>query len=210
MLFSIEEIITRSWNQFKNAPVFWIGITLFSLIMSSLGNVTLLLTIISIYFSSSICLMYINYIRNMKVSIDNLTSINLTTFIHYIFVNICCGVAVLCGLFFFIIPGIYLATRLMFAQYLVVDEKRSFDDAIKTSWKMTQEQELNLFVFLLAMCLLIITGACVFLVGLLVAMPLANLCGTNLYLIFKQRHAELFSDDLEKLEQPSITDVDFE
>ena len=201
--FSIEEIITSSWANFNNQFIFWIGITLFSLIVSSVSNMSVLVTPISMYFSASIALMYVNYMRNLKVSINDLISVNASTFIHYVFVNICCGVAVIMGLICFIVPGIYLATRLIFAQYLVIDQHKSFDEAIKMSWKITKGEEFNLFLFIIAMCLLIIVGACVFLVGLLVAMPIAGLCTASLYLIF-------FRSEINSIEEVSLDDLDFE
>ena len=196
--FSIEELISNSWEKFKHSFIFWIGITLFAFLISALGNLSVVLTFVSMYFSASISLMYINFMRNNQVSINDLVATNLVTFMHFVFVNICCGVAVILGLICFILPGLYLATRLIFAQYLVIDQYKSFDDAIKTSWYITKGHELNIFLFILAMFVLILVGACAFLVGLLVCVPLAGLSSASLYLIFSN-HFKKSKDEFQEI-----------
>ena len=87
--FSIEEIISNSWEKFKHDFIFWIGVTLFAFLISALGNLSVVLTFVSMYFSASISLMYINFMRNNQVSINDLVATNLVTFMHFVFVNIC-------------------------------------------------------------------------------------------------------------------------
>ena len=76
--FSIEEHLQTSWSKFKEAPIFWIGICLFSILIGAPSNIspfmTLGVTIISMYFSASITLMTINYMKGNTVSINDLMS----------------------------------------------------------------------------------------------------------------------------------------
>jgi uncharacterized membrane protein len=54
------------------------------------------------------------------------------------------GVIVLLGIICFIIPGIWLAIRLQFYKYLVVDKKMGPIEALKGSWNMTKGNVWNL------------------------------------------------------------------
>tara|TARA_B100000579_G_C22768390_1_gene822691 strand:- start:52 stop:663 length:612 start_codon:yes stop_codon:yes gene_type:complete len=194
--FSIEEHFSSAWKRFKKSSVFWICISLFSIAIGAPGssfsspNMMIVFTAISMYFSAAIVLMSINYMKGDQVTINNLIDINFLTFIHYFLVSILCGIVVFIGAIFLILPGLYLASRLIFAQYLVVDKKITFDQAIMESWVLTKGNEWNLINFLLVTFLVFITGFFALFVGLLVAIPVVSLATASLYLCFTKNHSK--------------------
>mgnify|MGYP001335878531 CR=1 FL=1 len=186
--FSVELIISNTWHRFKHNALFWILLTVLTILISLPGNYMPslggLLTIINIYLSASITLMTIRYMRGKKVNWGDLLAIDIYTFIQYVLTLILSTFCIILGLFCLILPGLYVMVRLMFAQYLVIDKKISFDQAIKQSWNVTKSNEWNLFAFLCAMFILNLVGFISLLVGLLITLPLTNLCTAALYLIF--------------------------
>ena len=194
VLFSIEEHLQKSWSKFKEAPVFWIAISLFSIALgapSSMSpSITVFVTIVSMYFSASITLMTINYMKGNTVSINDLIGINVLTFLHYMITSFLCGIAVVFGLIFLIIPGIYIGARLMFAHYLVVDQGYSFDRAISESWKMTEGNTWNLILLCCAMFLILVAGFLALLIGLLIAIPVTSFCTASIYLVFANQSSQ--------------------
>ena len=187
--FSIESSLSHAWTKFQENSVFWIGITIFSLGLGIPGNMmppsySALLTLLSTYFSASITLMTIKYMRGESVSLHDLLAINFITFIHYIFAVIISTVAIVLGFICFIFPGFYIMVRLMLTSYLILDKHISFDRAIKESWKMTKGNEFNLLAFIFAMFIIIVVGFLALFFGLLIAIPVTQLCTATIYLTF--------------------------
>ena len=71
----------------------------------------------------------------------------------------------------------------MFAQHLIVDKDISFDQAIKKSWYLTKGLEWNLVAFIFAMFIIIVLGFLSLFVGLIIAIPVAQLSTSCLYLV---------------------------
>lgn len=91
------------------------------------------------------------------------------------------GLIVLAGFILLIIPGIYLALRLQFYSYYIVDKNTGAIDSLKMSWKATEGNVINIFLFMLLLIALNILGAIAFLIGLLVTIPVSFIAITLLY-----------------------------
>ena len=186
--FSIEKIIKSAWRRFNDNKIFWIGVALLSLSMSIPGNIFptlgILFTLVSCYISASVIRISINFMQGHMVNYNDFFQIDIMQFFNYLAALILCSVSILLGFLFFVIPGIYLMTRLIFVQYFVIDKKISFDSAIKRSWKITKGNEINLLAFLFAMVIIFVLGFLVFVIGFVVAIPITQLSTAKLYLIF--------------------------
>ena len=95
------------------------------------------------------------------------------------------GFAVGAGLILFIIPGIYIAVRLMFFTYYIVDKDAGILDSIKMSWNLTKGGALNLFLLGLIFFVINFVGA-ILVVGLAVTLPLTFLASALLYRKFQK------------------------
>ena len=201
--FSIAKIISQAWTKLKENILFWIGITLFTIAISLPGHimpsVALFFTLLSCYFSSTITLISIRYIRGERVSFNDLLAITSMKFLHYLATLLICSVLIIMGFILFILPGIYVMVRLMFAQYLIVDQDISFDQAIKKSWYLTKGLEFNLIAFVFAMFVIVALGFLSFFVGLIIAIPLTQLSTAYLYVVIL--------DDLAKLNSSKNIDI---
>tara|TARA_B100000902_G_C27271869_1_gene896703 strand:+ start:203 stop:823 length:621 start_codon:yes stop_codon:yes gene_type:complete len=202
VIFSISNIIEFSWNKFKEQPVLWISVTVLSLLIGSFSDYGLavdtesfqstfnplgfLAGIVSLYISASLTLMAIKFVKGDTISFNDLLAINFYQFLHFVFVTVISTIVMIFGFFFFILPGFYIMARLIFAQYLVLDKKLPFLEAMRTSWDKTKGHVLVIISFLFAMFFVVILGFLSLLVGLLVAIPVSTLATAQLYAIFFQ------------------------
>lgn len=100
--------------------------------------------------------------------------------------------AVFLGTLFFIIPGIWLAVRLQFYNFLIVDQRLKGIDALKESFDITKGYGWPLFFFSFFITTLIVfAGLLVFLVGALVSISVVFLAQTAIY-------ESLFVDKIEE------------
>ena len=91
-------------------------------------------------------------------------------------------IAVTIGFLFFIIPGIFLATRLHFFDFLIIDKRMGPIEALKASYIMTKGYGWKIFLLVFIVSpLILLFGVLVFLVGILVAIPVVYLAHTLFY-----------------------------
>lgn len=107
------------------------------------------------------------------------------------YVNIILANLLVFGLFFiglvvFIVPGIYVACRLAFTSYLVMDEGLDPVAAVEASWRMTKGHVWKIFLLALLCVLIFIGGLVLLLVGLFPAVMWAKASFAALYLSISQ------------------------
>ncbi len=95
--------------------------------------------------------------------------------------NLLVGVIVFIGFVLLIIPGIYLACKLVFTPYLVVDRKMDVIGAVKESWRMTNGHAWKVFLIGLLAIPISIAGLIVFGVGIIVSIMWIKLAFASLY-----------------------------
>jgi len=199
--FSISELIQDAWSKFKEKPGFWILITIISIVVGYFGDYGLsvdpesfeasftsihgfAISIVSLYLSASITLIYIKYMRGESVSFNDLLGVDLNKFIHYVLAVLVSGVLMVIGFILLILPGFYIMARLMFVQYLVLDRNLSFSEAIKKSFNISEGRVLDFISFMFAMAFLVILGFLSLVFGVLIAIPISSLATAKLYLLF--------------------------
>ncbi len=107
---------------------------------------------------------------------------NYKIFVNYIIASIATGAIVLVGLILLVVPGIYLAVRLQFYKFLIVDKGDIGPImALKESWRITDNHAWNLFLFLILIALLNILGVILLGIGLFVTVPISMIAYALLY-----------------------------
>jgi uncharacterized membrane protein len=101
--------------------------------------------------------------------------------VNYFLTSILEGLIVVGGLFLLIIPGIFFALRLQYANYLIIDKNLGPIEAIKASWKMTKGNVWNLFFLGILLDLINILGLICLIVGLFITVPLSMLATAFVY-----------------------------
>lgn len=95
------------------------------------------------------------------------------------------------GLIVFVIPGIYVACRLVFVSYLVMDEGHDPISAVEASWRITRGHTGRIFLLALISVVLFILGLILLLVGALPATMWIKSSFAALYLSITRPDAEL-------------------
>ncbi len=183
--FTIKEILISAWHATKKnawflALMFFVSVTIMTVtrhtgIIGGLINILIGISIIniSLVIASGKTPNYLDTVSIFK---------NYKIFWHYLIASILCVIIVLGGLILFILPGIYLAVRLQFYKFLIVDDENLRPvAALKKSMKMTKGHFWKLFGFILAIILLNIVGLLVFIIGLAITIPVSVLATAFLY-----------------------------
>ncbi len=89
--------------------------------------------------------------------------------------------AVIAGLVLLIIPGLILACRLAFVEYLIVDRKMSAWKAMLTSWEMTAGHGWTIFIMFWLTIPIVLAGLLAFCVGVFVSAMLITAAFAVLY-----------------------------
>ena len=86
------------------------------------------------------------------------------------------------SLLFFIVPGIYVACRLVFVAYLVMDEDLDPVEAVKASWRITRGHGWKIFCLGFMSCLIGVAGFLLLIIGLFPAVMWAKASFAAMYL----------------------------
>lgn len=112
--------------------------------------------------------------------------------VHYFIATLLYAVAVIIGLIFVLLPGIYYAVQLQFYSYIIVEHKDiSPMEALKKSLEITKGHFWKIFAFSLIALVANILGALAFGIGLLITLPVTALSYARLYRKLADHHAGL-------------------
>lgn len=142
--------------------------------------VSLIFTGLSIFFEIGFIKITLKFVDGAKAQFQELWAYP-ELFVNMLLSSILYGLIVAAGFILLIIPGIYLALRLQFYSFYVVDKNAGVTDSLKMSWDKTRGKVLDLFLFVLLLIVLNIVGALALLVGLLVTIPVSFIAVALLY-----------------------------
>lgn len=182
----VSDVFQPSWKYMKSQ--FWIlvglcigyfiinfTLSIFMLPLAGSVSGSLVSSLVSLLLAVVFSL---GYIKNMFQTIDG-DEPQFSSYlqsprkiINAIFASILFGIAISVSCILFIIPGIYLITRLQFYQMFILEEDAGCLDSLKKSWMMTNGKSNFLFLLLMTEVLIIIIGGCLLGIGVFVAYPL--------------------------------------
>ncbi len=194
-LFNLKSTIEYGWGQFtKNFKLFLlVGIVMSlvsflpSMFASEVGQAPVKLGILNIVSWVLQAFVTIGLLRiSLKLNAGQPTVFkDLWSggpwFFKYFIGSVLYGVAVAVGLVLLIIPGIILAVRLKFFDYLIIDKGMNPIQALKASWAMTKDHVWELFVLLFVLALINLAGSLIVFVGLLVTVPVSMMATVLVY-----------------------------
>ncbi|MDX1492079.1 MAG: hypothetical protein R3332_12410 [Pseudohongiellaceae bacterium] len=106
------------------------------------------------------------------------------------------------GFVAFLIPGIYLACRLVFTSYIVMDEGLDPVAAVQASWRMTKGRAFDVFLLGFVSIFIFIGGLILLIVGLIPAYMWIKASFASLYLAIKEDETRdaVYEAELEELQ----------
>ncbi len=142
--------------------------------------VSLGFTVLTLFFQIGFIKIILKLIDGQKAELPELWAYP-QYLLRMIGASIVYGIIVMVGFILLIIPGIYLALRLQFYSYYIVDKNAGALDSLRMSWKATDKNVINIFLFMLLIVGINILGALALLVGLLITIPVSFIAVTLLY-----------------------------
>lgn len=110
----------------------------------------------------------IQHYNGKTIAFDDLFSLD-SRWISFAFLGLIKGLLIFVGLVFFIIPGIYLSIRWMFAELYVIDQGMRPIEALRASSALTKGHMWKLLLFTIVVWVLMLLGLILLLVGAVVA-----------------------------------------
>lgn len=160
------------------------GALYFAVITQSGAEGYFLLNLVNWVFSSILTLGMISIslklVEHKKPVYKDLFFLDWKLIFVYVIANLVRSIAIFVGFILLIVPGIIIAIKLQFIDYLIVDKKMGFE-SINKSWEMTKGVKWNLFVFGILICLINVLGFLALLLGLFITLPLSMVATAYVY-----------------------------
>ncbi len=194
--FSKGEAIRFGWDITKTNFMFFVFLLILTALVNSGAQFIAVWTdkispIISIFINLVLCIlsmvMQMGLIKiSLKLYDDEEAKLAdlfscFPLLLKYLFSSIICGLLMIVGMIFLIIPGIILAIKLQFFSYFIVDKGLGPIQALEKSWEITKGVKWNLFLFGLLLLLLNLFGMLCLLIGLFVTVPITMMAMVFVY-----------------------------
>jgi len=109
----------------------------------------IIISLINIFLSAVVILLAFEGRKRKKVSLNRATKKAAKKYLSLLGATILVALAVFAGTIAFIIPGIYLAVKLMFSSYAILIDNKKATDSLKKSWEITKGRWWEVFALLL-------------------------------------------------------------
>lgn len=209
-IIDIPKLYKYSFQQFKKYASFIIGITITYYVLGVVPQIyyvllapenptggdqllSFLLTLVQLYLGVGFIKIMLLLIQDEFVNIADLFN-NIRIFLSYSVGTFLYAIAVLIGLFLLIAPGVYLAVRLLFYPYFIIENGDNSFTALHKSFEITRELTLELFLFGITVLFLNILGAFLFGIGVIVTYPLTTMATAVVYRSLISNTARIPSD----------------
>lgn len=196
MTFSSKEAFSFAWDTTKKHITKLLGVTLVFLVVQLLLSyladllsadgsflealLTFIVWLATFFLTMGYLKVFLNVLDDKEFDIITLFE-ERDEFWNFVGASILQAVVVILGLILLIVPGIYWALKYSQVQYLVIDKGLAPFEAFKESAKIMDGVKWKYLLFGVALGLINIAGAIVFMVGLLVTIPFTSLAAVYVY-----------------------------
>jgi len=187
-LFSVSD--AKRWNVSLYVVTLWIAdiiVRLFTApLVSMLGNYAVLIgALLGILVVGPLRMgfTYVSLliIREQPYSLRNMLQGFKNNYAAVVLAPLLTALLVMAGFVVFILPGLYLITRLIYVNFLVMDKNMGAVDALKESWRMSKGQSWKILCMMLwSVCIFILGVLCLF-IGIFPASVVIALAFARLY-----------------------------
>ena len=187
-LFSVSDV--KRWNVSLYVVTLWVAdamVRLFTApLVSMLGNYAVLIgALVGILVVGPLRMgfTYVSLliIRDQPYSFRNMLQGFENNYAAVVLAPLLTALLVMAGFIVFILPGIYLITRLIYVNFLVMDKNMSAVDAVKESWRMSKGQSWDILCMMLWSVCIFILGVLCLLIGIFPASVVIALAFARLY-----------------------------
>ncbi len=178
---NIRESLGVGWSQFKKRPWYLLGLTLAvaGLFVVAGVNEVGVTALAYIVYGGFIAILLKHY-AGQVVEFDDLFDID-KRWVYFAFLGIIKTLLIMLGFLCFVIPGIYLSVRWMFAELFVIDQGMRPVEALRASSKIVEGHWWKLFLFSIAGVLLVVVSLFAFIVGAVIAWIVMHFAVIKIY-----------------------------
>ncbi len=177
----IRESLKVGWGLFMKRPWYLLGLGLAVAVLFVLtGSGDALATALSYIVYGGFVLVLLKFYNQEPIVFDDLFTID-QRWISFAFLGVIKGLLIMLGLICFIIPGVYLAIKWMFAELYVIEKGMRPLEALRASSALTQGHKWKLLLFTLTTTVLILAGLFLFIIGAFVASLVAMFAMIKIY-----------------------------
>ena len=154
--------------KYHDWPYYWRDMNLFTPIFFSLWGLFALaysLMVIPVFRYGS-KMMFLEGARDIHPDFNWLIQGFKENYLNIVLANLLSGALVIIGFVLCFFPGIFIACRLAFVGYLVMDRKLDPVKAVEESWKMTKGHGWTIFFMAIISFFIAIAGLCLCFVGI--------------------------------------------
>lgn len=142
--------------------------------------ISIILTFIQLFIGLGFIKTMLLLIDNRHVEVADLFN-NFRVFFSYFVAYLLYLIAVIIGLFLFVIPGIFIAVRFQFYPYFILESGDSSFTALKKSFYLSQNFTLELLLFGIAVVVLNLAGILLLGIGIIFTYPLTTMATAIIY-----------------------------
>ena len=177
----IRSSLKEGWKLFTQRGWYFMGIFVaFVVLFIFTAGDSLAITALSYIVYGGYLALLLRHARGEHVVFDDLFTLD-ARWISFAFLGLIKTLLIMLGFLAFIIPGIYLSIRWMFAEILVIDKGLRPLEALKASSALTKGYRWKLFFFSLTITLLIVLGFFALGIGAVVASVVSMFAMIQIY-----------------------------
>ena len=165
---NVKSAFSAGWSAYMRRPWYLLGLVLAFVLLFLVCVGDAMMTALAAVLSGGYIALLLNHFRGGHIEFDDLFAVD-SRWISYAFVTLIKSFFIILGFLCFIIPGVYLSIRWIFAEMLVIDQGMRPLEALRASSKMTEGNRWKLFGLTLLGTLFIIIGFVFLVVGALIA-----------------------------------------
>ena len=213
--FKIWDHIKQSWPIYKAHFSILLLLSAVTIIIKSTGaDSDLIWTLISYIVGFLLTFIWIKYSLSLvdKKEYDFFTNASIPNLKQYWNITktiILTVLIIIVGLFLLILPGLYFAGRLLFANYISVEKNQGAIKSISDSWEMTRNNGWILFWKSFVIFLFVMLGFVLFGVGALVTYPIGCIVLAMMYRDF-QKNKLIKNNDKEEDNKAKVEKIEVE
>lgn len=113
-------------------------------------------------------------------------------------------IIIFAGILLFVIPGLYLSGRLIFAPYISIEKNQGARKSIKESWEMTRGNGWRIFWKVLLIGLFVFVGVLIIFIGAFITYPIGIMLLVMLYHEFAKFKNDSPVEVVDKIPESSI------
>lgn len=178
MSISISSIFNKSWYSIRDQLPLVAGLTLvLGVAVAAMSMIPFLGALLSPPLTSGylVCLLKIRNKEDFDYKDFFWGFVNFNRLLHLSLLNVLIFLAILVGVIFLVIPGIYIGIAMSISTAVFVLRKQDAVESFKYCLQLVNGRWWKTFLMLIVVGLITLAGAMCFLVGLLVSIPLMHM-----------------------------------